>query len=178
MENIHTRTEWAPMPATSATNAYDLLERVAQIVEEQPLRYHQGEWLVNRRYMNPENVSSDTTPECGTIGCVAGWIAALTHPNTGLLNYEGVGNHAAEVLGLTSEKAYRVLFAGDAIKEQYLEEHPEKSDWFGAELDEVLPSPGTAEYAKLGANHIRRYMAENKDALRNTPVEPLRANPA
>lgn len=77
-----------------ATNAYDLLEDVKQVITDDPRRYNQGTWVetINPTLLKAENdlgnpivdeldsyvvdflKSEAKMPECGTIGCVAGWV--------------------------------------------------------------------------------------------------------
>lgn len=125
----------APKPST----AYDLCMLVAQHIEEEPLRFNQGQWWARGRVllraMAHNNIQQ--APPCGTMACRAGWIVGL-HDGIGgtrkAMRHLGISARARQILGVTPISVYR-LFDGFAVD--------------GA--------PGTPEYAKVGADGLRRW---------------------
>ena len=65
------------IPRSKATNAYDLLSEIQDLIRTEPKRYNQNIWL--RRVKRGEA----KRPACGTVGCVAGWVVALKVPVKG-----------------------------------------------------------------------------------------------
>lgn len=83
-----TRKTTKPTPPRTA---WDLCERVAQHIEEEPLRYYQRSWwlrgrdletLVNYWHTIPAK------PSCGTTACRAGWIVELHDGKKGARSFE------------------------------------------------------------------------------------------
>lgn len=69
-------TPLAPLPKSSATNAYDLLTDVIRVVEEEHRRLYMGNWFSSEE----ELPAGMFLPACGTVACVGGWIVILTEP--------------------------------------------------------------------------------------------------
>lgn len=59
------------LPKSDATHMFDLLTDVAQCIRNEPRRLDQGDWLRKQHW--------DNAPECGVVGCTAGWMVVLTH---------------------------------------------------------------------------------------------------
>lgn len=111
---------------STATNAYDLLEEVKEIIKTDPKRYNQTFWLA-RSVKNADplmggwgdtNISPHPRPalknqmsQCGTMGCVAGWIGSLKFGKEAL--HEDVQSYAQKILGLTDIQA-ETLFHDEA----------------------------------------------------------------
>jgi len=130
-------------PVSKATNAYELLDEIRELIIEEPLRYNQASWLsigedAHRIY--------EVVPSCGTVGCVAGWVVALR----GYVGASSVYKSAMYHLGIDYEKA-DILFHGDAAG---------CVDEIGGGVDSQTP-----EHARLGALHISQFMEQNKEKL-------------
>lgn len=163
-----TERQWADLPTTNARSAHELLEEIATLIEQQPLRYNQAEWLVNLK--NPLEPGVDRiqcVPECGTVACIAGWITILTKPHSfARMSLSAIEEHAADVLGyLNRDWLYSQLFTGGAIMDQMAHEDLD----FNVNYDPV-PKPGTPKYAAIGARHIRRFMFNNKSYLQSMRI--------
>lgn len=138
----------AKVPTSKATNAYDLLSDVIRIIREEPRRYNQMRFIArtNGAY-GADNVvhGGSGFPACGTVGCVAGWVATLVRGSH--FRYNRAQPIAATVLGLRGDQAWK-LFSGGAAD--------------GA--------PQTAEHAKSGIRHIRRFQKKYSTQLKATKV--------
>lgn len=119
------------------TTAYELCNRVAQHIEEEPLRYHQQYWGFEGQ------TSSLRQPACGTICCRAGWIVNL-HDGIGKFNGR-VGARSNQILGLDDEQTFDLYYDGDSF--------------------EGLKQ-GTARYAKAGAAGLRKWMRKHAEHLK------------
>lgn len=147
------KREWKPTPRFKGGSALDLLGAIAVIILEEPRRYSQGDWILDPNYLEEHWIGTvdERIPECGTIGCVAGWTVVMTQ-STIPTNTTVIEEMAKQLLGLDGRQA-RSLFSGAAL-ENYIDP------------GEVLPDFGTREYAELGARHIRDFMAEHEAQLK------------
>ena len=131
-----------PYPTTKSKNPITILKTVIKAIEEEPLRYDQGNWLFHKSDIrgNWSDPLPGRFPSCGTIGCVAGWTCMVTG------NREGdTWATALRVLGLTMVEA-RPLFSGGAICQMAGDRG----------LDNV--DPGDRAYAALGIEHIKDFI--------------------
>lgn len=131
---------------SSATNAYELLEEVKEVIKVDPLRYDQKIWLAREGYVEfVSRKARQTAPACGTIGCVAGWVMALTTSE-----YDGdTQGYAAKILGLDSEQTVE-LFHG------------------GAAGDTI---PQTPSHVDAGIRHITRFQEKYEKQLKNKKID-------
>ena len=100
-----------PMPVSTATNAYDLLDDVKALALEEPKRIAMGWWLVQNGYSSDAllvRVLKGGFPECGTVGCVGGWVEVLTGNNV----------RAVKVLGLTEDQGLRLFYPPGLVEEE------------------------------------------------------------
>lgn len=125
------------MPKT----AYDLCEMVAQHIEEDPLRYHQGLWGFEGEAFKD---SSLKMPDCGTVCCRAGWIVAL-HDGAAALRHGVVAHRSDTILGYQDWQTMNLYYDGS--------------------LDES--KQGTKAYARLGADGLRQWMREHAVHLKS-----------
>lgn len=108
-----------PLPKSKAKTAYGLLSEVRRLILKQPLRYCQARYIArvgsNGRDVDQIGPTHSVmyAPPCGTVGCVAGWIATLARGNN--FNYGETGPIAEQVLGLDFEATLE-LFKGGAVK--------------------------------------------------------------
>lgn len=142
----------ALIPVSKATNAYELLDEVKALILEESTRYCQTTWIIN----DPETLMDEglARPRCGTVACVAGWVAQL---KAGPISHWDVLETAGNILGLDRVERY-ALFNGDAI-----------GDLCGVE-GMYEPAPQTPEYAELGAEHITRFQATHEAQLKAKAV--------
>lgn len=178
-----------PRPVRPA-NAYELLERVCEATLAEPKRYDQTQWvkLTARNY---------DRPACGTVGCRAGWIclierttripsvdkASLKELDNALddLRYhqgDMVPGNARNLLGCGRydapddlREAVTWLFSGDALHfERGDTTDEETGDW-----SQELPEQGTMEYAKLGVEGLRAFMARFEGWLKSLSLPGVEA---
>lgn len=125
------------LPASKAKNAYDLLGEVRALILAEPKRYDQSTYIERG-----SGVTDDREfPACGTVGCVAGWVATLKRKT----QFDGPSTPkiAAKILGLTDDQRWD-LFDGDAAG----------YDW------------QTEGHAQLGAAHIKRFQQAHAAQLK------------
>ena len=128
------------IPQSKAKTAYGLLSEVRRAILDEPKRYNQ-EFFISRK--SEGNDGDDAFPTCGTIGCVAGWIATLTSRK--LMSEAEVEHRAVRLLG--DDVPHETLFRGDAIQES-------------------VGRPGTPRYARAGADHILKFQKKWEKELR------------
>ena len=137
----------APIRRSKATNAYDLLDDVCKVIAEEPKRYDQNRWGVTgwraRRIYPAEEL-----PACGTVGCRAGWIVALTDGRQGLdraVRRFDVRDTAIRILGVKPSDVRR-LFDASSVRNELCQ--------------------GTPEYAAAGVRGLRRFMRKHRARLK------------
>ncbi len=152
------------VPVFRGKTAWELLDFITWVIQREPLRYYQGNWVTL-----VENTNGDYSfmPACGTIGCIAGWADILVTGRKFLLAELPVGRRtqerAAAILGLDVDQT-QDLFNGQAIGKMREE----------LDIAEALSSAGSEVYAELGVLHIRRFMLANERKLRRTKVRGKR----
>lgn len=144
---------------TRPKTAYELLERVANHILQEPKRFWQDTWgIVGKRAIRREGF--DAVPACGTVACRAGWVVAL-HDGPKMipvledfsrpLNSIDVPKRANQILGFGT-----------------MTHAPETSELFSSEACGPRDKRrfGTHEYARLGAAGLREFMAAHADHLK------------
>lgn len=130
------------IPKSKAKNAYALLNEVKALILEEPKRYNQSIFIARA----PDDISDCDAPEgipaCGTVGCVAGWVATLKRPS-GRFGYDQASGIAGRILGLSAIQQSN-LFDGGAVN----------------------GSTGTMAYAKNGAKHITEFQKQHARQLK------------
>lgn len=135
------------IPKSRARTAYGLLSEVRALILAEPKRYDQGLYIMRA---DDDKDSADVRrgyPSCGTVACVAGWVATLAHSEPFHAG-ETVGI-ASHILGLSWIQTGE-LFNGSAV-----------SDHLG---------PQTKRYAKAGAKHIADFQRKHRAQLKTTRV--------
>ncbi len=187
--------QWVPLPKSTATTSWELLEDIIRAITEEPRRYAQDTWreifrddlgvsdVEMSRVALVERVAEGRVPACGSIGCVAGWVTFITDE---IPSYSGdTGYKAACILGINPDQRNE-LFHGNALRMLYWTENPaeyerQKQDYEdnsdGRSFDDApdvepknMPVYGTPEYAALGVRHIRAFMAKYEEQLKNTKL--------
>lgn len=125
------------IPKSKAKNAFDLLSEVQRLILAEPKRYNQAVWL---SHGSPK--TDPAYPSCGTIGCVAGWVATLKGAQSTAAKH--TVERATEVLGLSKDQVWD-LFDGGAL--------------------DATARPGTLTYARAGVRHIRRFQKAHREQL-------------
>lgn len=151
---------------TKPISAYDLLTKVCEVITEEPKRYFQRDWIISEK-RNSDRLRYFNAPACGTICCVAGWVESLrvSPQHTAVLSDIDMGNTrkvavvASRTLGLT-ERQTRELFSAFAI------------NLLAEKKGISVPTQGTAEYAALGVEHIKRFRRKHAATLRAKIVRP------
>lgn len=134
------------IPKSKAKTAYSLLSEIAKLIIAEPKRYNQERFLTVRggREQAPRGF-----PACGTVGCVAGWVAALKGPKGARTRYQDVQTVATDILGLDHYQSDQ-LFSGSALS---------------SAVDGLGPNPQTVSHARHGVKHIRRFQEANRAQL-------------
>lgn len=128
---------------SSATNAYDLLEDVKEVIKVDPLRYDQTTWRTVD-YGEARKKYRDF-PACGTVGCVAGWVVTLTRGTD--MPFAEIMSTARKILGLDISEALE-LFSADAAGSL----------------------PQTKAHTDGGIRHITRFQKKYKDKLKRKKI--------
>jgi len=126
---------------TEAKNAYDLLREVRSLILANPQRYNQHDTLSFGKEGDTYWGDETKYPSCGTIGCRAGWVAALVAPRPNRL--QNVMKYAQKVLGLTEEQADTFF------------------DSYAAGRGSIC----TLEHARIGAKGITAFIRKNRNQL-------------
>jgi hypothetical protein len=129
------------MPRSRAKTAYGLLMDVKRIILEEPRRLHMG--LVCIQDADTMAVNGLARPECGTVGCIAGWVNVLSESRNVLSVWD-----AAVTLGINYGDTGDELFCPDFMNEQ----------------------PQTKAHARKTAKHIDRFVAKHKKHLMATRI--------
>lgn len=127
-------------PQSKAKTAYGLLSEVCGLIAEEPKRYDQGLFVVRKSDTDWTNYVSDM-PKCGTVGCVAGWVATLKARKR--FTYDDVSLIAANVLGIDHVGADE-LFS------------PSKVSGYGQ----------SRQHAANGVAHIRKFQKKHAAQLK------------
>lgn len=143
------------IPKSRAKTAFGLLSEIRRLILAEPKRYNQERYIArvggrnDADEIDPE-IYPKGAPACGTVGCVAGWVATLKHGDA--FAYLETAGMAAASLGLTHIQAGE-LFGGDA-------------------LDQLIGNacPQTKAYAQAGAAHIARFQKKYAQQLKATKV--------
>ena len=158
------------LPVSKATNAYELLEEVCQAITEEPLRYNQQTWIDQNIGLRRE--FEEEVPACGTMACIAGWVCTLrrTHAN----HIQDVPMIGARLLGF---QWYVRDLSDFSSYEEYAEacvrDTQPVRDLFSDKLLEGSENlRGTPEYAAMGVEEIRKFMATHEARLKATTYEP------
>lgn len=156
------------VPRSDATNAYDLLIDVARVIREEPLRYDQGSWLTFGKYVaSGEQYDNPRGPECGTVGCRAGWICVLAD---GIMEARtaAIYDRARKVLGAIGYDKMEKDEDGHPTGEEYsFSTDLEKLFHGGAIADWDVFTP---EYAEAGARGVEEFAEKWEERLIKTPI--------
>lgn len=135
------------LPTSRAKTAYGILSEVRRLILKQPLRYTQQRYIArlgsNGHDVDPIGPTHTVVvaPPCGTVGCVAGWIATLARGNN--FKYSDTPKIAEEVLGMSYVETEE-LFSGRAVS----------------------GTPQTLDHAERGAKHIAAFQKKYSTKLR------------
>lgn len=136
------------LPKSKAKTAYGLLSDVRRVILAEPKRYNQTFWIARLNGKNNAfglDPQIEPVPACGTVGCIAGWVATLKRGQR--FGWIDAPKIARKTLGISDDQADQ-LFSGHA----------------------VVGVCGTPAYAKAGANLIARFQQKHAAQLRATKV--------
>lgn len=119
------------MPVSHAKTGYSLLGEIRRIILAEPRRYDQYETLMRGRDLRIR-VDPEYRPECGTIGCVAGWVKALKRPSTSI----DAIDFTQRILGLDNDQTTELTSSSAAGQRR---------------LSDLV------SHAERGAEHIERF---------------------
>lgn len=109
MAKVRAKVKTKAKDAVSPRVARMLRKVIAHILDE-PLRYDQDEVLVHREPGESffyTTIGEQKVPQCGTIGCLAGWVTALSLSKkkaAGLTSFSDPISFAAQKLGFSDEQ--------------------------------------------------------------------------
>lgn len=140
---------------TRPTSAYEVLDRVARLVEDEPRRMHMSTLYVelSETRLQRDALLSHTYPPCGTIGCIAGWSHFVMCSSTNCGASIGTANAALLLAG----------FSKDAEKELLV------AFWGGDHMN--LPD-GSQEQADAVCLFVRTFQAKYEQELRARIILP------
>lgn len=126
------------IPRIRAKTPIGILKAVVRLIREEPRRYDQGDYIFQGNPKNGDRTAAGAPlPPCGTVCCVAGWVAVGKREGNRISPYSNAHDQAQEILGLTGDQAWD-LFSSEAIPSNLKE--------------------GTKAYVKAGVRHIERFM--------------------
>lgn len=143
------------IPHSRATNSYDLLLDVIQVIDEEPKRFNWGEWNLEA------SDDPDLSPACGTLACVAGWTSLITAPTL----EEGVnpiGSYGADALQWFPYHTRRDL---NQVFYATYSNGPTDACPYDHHMDRFLGET-QRQYADRGIRSIRAFMAAHEQALK------------
>jgi len=158
------------LPVFSGKTAWDLLDFITWVIQGEPKRYDQGDWmkLVEQGYSS--DFVAEQMPSCGTIGCVAGWVDLLVTGRPTIVKVDLFADdtmtRARRILGLTKDQAGK-LFPSNALSVVRERLHVRS---YGADGEHII-TPGDTAYAELGVLHIREFMLAHEKKLKRTLVK-------
>lgn len=136
------------MESGAPETLYDLCDMTAYAIETQPTNYYQDLWAhpvlsLSTRYPHYKEA-------CGTAYCRAGWMVNLAEKNPRGCDNRYLPSKAKNMLVSAGipESAIYTLFEGGAVR----------------------GIPGTKEYAKRGAEGIRKFMETYEKELKSKKV--------
>jgi hypothetical protein len=136
-----------------AKTAYGLLSNIIRIIEKDARHMRMGQWI-----MDPDNLLEAERPECGTVGCIGGWIDTITERR----NYR----NAQKTLGFL--RMSPLTESGDYSPE-YLEEDRAIEGLMFGELCSAS-GQGTKKHARAVIKVIRKFQKTHKARLLKTKV--------
>jgi len=173
-------TDTAPPAKSQATNVYDLLEDVCATILEEPRRYNQGEWGAVRGSQEWEYLPETLHPDCGTVGCRAGWIVVKADGAMPMREEYGfaprvnailVPHRASQILGKL--EAWTLLDNAREYERDINALFDESALTIESNDDEFLPLKGSREYAERGVAGLRAFMTKWNTYLKSLPIAPL-----
>ena len=152
------------LPVSNATNVYELLDDVKRVVREEPKRLRMHAYLYDRYVVEslseyqlvPHHAGK---PECGTVGCIAGWMNVLT--NRKYYVERGEAPPTGRVVWDMMDVFYRA------------------SDDYTRDVENLFhnfdyeETSGTPEYAEAICARIDKFQEKWAHILRSLPVKPL-----
>lgn len=92
-----------------ASNAYELLSRIIDLILAEPLRINMNNFFTPSRMRKAE-------PQCGMVGCIGGWTNILSNEDGDRWAWDDE-RPAAETLGLSPEQAKELFWDRELINE-------------------------------------------------------------
>lgn len=157
------RNRFLPKPITKPTTLYDFCRRLIEVMEEEPARVDQGDWMRTGEYAvceipigkyNPNAWTQKTRevrPACNTVGCTAGWASVLL----GHESFPTATDIAADLgLDIVDPEVSNELFEASGYN------------------CHVSAPAGTAKHMQQVVRGIREFMVEYKGTLKRILVYP------
>src|SRR5678815_3817725 len=140
----------AAVPKSTAKNAYELFEDVCKVILEEPKRYNQSTWVEQLR-VHADVDRKEEFAACGTMACIAGWMAILKRGRTVFRNNVEIADKAHRLVNPSYDAPFEVVRGLD--------------DLFNGGLIDPDIDPGTKRYAQAGVREIKRFMKKHRKYL-------------
>lgn len=158
------------------TTALQLLQTVRALVLAEPKRLDMEHWVRqdDKQGLVSASACYDAVPECGTVGCIAGWCTIVAGYDPTYAGFD-----AAKLLGGTKAEINAFdkweCLPGTKVKDRFSNLFYPKN--WPADLRERLAhtQQGTPEYATIVAERIDRFIADNKRRLAGVSLAKRRA---
>lgn len=166
--------EPTPRITTPTVTVGELLNRVKDIILEEPRRLNMDDWIIAFQHTgwHDSGVNFEHAPACGTIACVAGWVHVLLRPsdNEGPpLPQSSMADVANDLLGRDDwtrnwdGSRHLVRATGGLFAAGWVYLDPAYSDFESCDDQPEFPTPGTPEHAQIVAARIDNYLAQNPE---------------
>jgi hypothetical protein len=152
-------TPWITQPTITVG---DVIARIQQIILEEPRRLNMDTWMTDFAHTLTHRFHLQPPPACGTVGCVAGWVAVLFRPDL-RVRPRSISSMAERVLGYIPENIAAMEYLPSDMKENYRDVGSlfscAASNEFGE--TESLGEPGTRFHAQAVARRLDVYLDQH-----------------
>ena len=133
-------------------NAYELLEKVCEVIKEEPRRYDQTTWGISGKQETKRHYEN-TAPACGTVACRAGWIVFLHDGPQVFRRATDIESRAKEIIGLSLPTGH--LFSeGACVTERRVG------------YEDLYEDSTVKKHAEEGVKGLQRYMKKYSAKLK------------
>ena len=150
---------YKPIPVSSATTAWGLLQAVKRAILEEPRRVNMNLYV---SCINPSSSAPRGVPACGTVGCFAGWVAVLGRQHLAS-RYEDTRDRQV-IDNFTDADAQKLLGPGINYNIAGDEGRYVFNSGEGDACSET--TPGTKAHARAVVARINKFMRVNEVALK------------
>lgn len=151
------KTKYKPIPKSRAKTAFGLLRDVRRVIQEEPKRLDMALVAIRGKAIDEHNRTPTfyrnhlTKPECGSVGCIAGWALMLegkVGKNANLRN--GGLTKAANLLGINDNQADKLFQPSNLVR---------------------ATNHQTNAHATATIKHLDRFIKEHETQLRSKKLK-------